>query len=55
MTYKCKFLNVKLQHSSKRVLQPQRSALRFFSGKYLQKLDGDFASPQSVLGGVALG
>ena len=25
-------------------LQPQKSALRFFMGKYLQKLDGDFAS-----------
>ena len=55
MTYKCKFLNVKLQHSSKRVLQPQRSALRFFSGKYLQKLDGDFASPHFVQVGVAHG
>ena len=27
------------------VLQPQKSVLRFFSGKYLQKLGGDFASP----------
>ena len=27
------------------VLQPQKYALRFFSGKYLQKLGGDLASP----------
>ena len=27
-------------------LQPQKSALRFFVGKYLQKFGGDFASPQ---------
>ena len=28
------------------VLQPQKSALRFFMRKYLQKLGGDFASPR---------
>jgi hypothetical protein len=28
------------------VLQLQKYALRFFIGQYLQKLGGDFASPQ---------
>ena len=37
------------------VLQLQKSALRFFSGKYLQKLGGDFASPHFVHLGVAHG
>ena len=37
------------------VLQPQKSALRFFSGKYLQKFGGDFASPHFVQLGVAHG
>ena len=37
------------------VLQPQKSALRFFAGKYLQKFGGDFASPQSVQVGVPHG
>ena len=37
------------------VLQPQKSALRFFSGKYLQKLGGDFASPHFVQLGIAHG
>lgn len=30
------------------VLQPQKYALRFFSEKYLQKLDGDLASPHTA-------
>jgi hypothetical protein len=30
------------------VLQPQKSALRFFTGKYLQKFGGDFASPHTA-------
>ena len=55
MIYTYLFLNVMLQRSSKWVLQRQKSALRFFSGKYLQKLGGDFASPQSVQVGVAHG
>ena len=55
MTYIYKFLHVVLQRSSKWVLQPQKSALRFFSGKYLQKLGGDFASPHFVQLGVAHG
>ncbi|XHY13699.1 hypothetical protein NeNHUV3_09650 [Nereida sp. NH-UV-3] len=55
MTYIYKLLHVTLQHSSKWVLQPQKSALRFFSGKYLQKLGGDFASPHFVQLGVAHG
>ena len=29
-------------------LQPQKNALRFFIGKYLQKFGGDFASPRFV-------
>ena len=37
------------------VLQPQKSALRFFSGKYLQKLGGDLASPHTAEVGVAHG
>ena len=37
------------------VLRPQKSALRIFLGKYLQKLDGDFASPHFVQAGVAHG
>ena len=36
-------------------LQPQKYALRFFIGKYLQKLDGDFASPRFAEVGVAHG
>lgn len=36
-------------------LQPQKSVLRFFVGKYLQKFGGDFASPQSVKVGVPHG
>ena len=55
MTYIYKLLHVISQRSSKWVLQPQKSALRFFSGKYLQKLDGDFASPHFVQAGVAYG
>ncbi|XHY13657.1 hypothetical protein NeNHUV3_09220 [Nereida sp. NH-UV-3] len=55
MTYIYTFLHVMLQRSSKRVLHPQKSALRFFSGKYLQKLGGDFASPHFVQLGVAHG
>ena len=39
----------------KLVLQPQKSALRFFMGKYLQKLGGDFASPDFVQLGIAHG
>ena len=37
------------------VLQPQKSALRFFSGKYFQKLGGDLASPRFAKVGVAHG
>jgi len=37
------------------VLQPQKSALRFFSGKYLQKFGGDFASPHFAKQGAAHG
>ena len=37
------------------VLQPQKSALRFFVGKYLQKLGGDCASPHFAKLGVAHG
>ena len=37
------------------VLQPQKSALRFFIGKYLQKLGGDFASLHFTKPGVAHG
>ena len=55
MTYRYTFLHVILQRSSKWVLQPQKSALRFFSGKYLQKLVGDCASPHFVQLGVAHG
>ena len=55
MTNTYTFLHVMLQRYSKWRLQPQKSVLRIFSGKYLQKLGDDFASPQSVLGGVALG
>ena len=36
-------------------LQPQKSALRFFIGKYLQKFGGDFASPHFAEVGVAYG
>ena len=39
----------------KRVLQPQKSALRIFSGKYLQKLGGDFTSPHFAMLGVPHG
>ena len=55
MIYICELLNVMLQRSSKWVLQPQKSAPRFFSGKYLQKFGGDFASPHFVQLGVAHG
>jgi hypothetical protein len=55
MTYIYTVLHVTLQRSSKWVLQRQKSALRFFSGKYLQKFGGDFASPQSVQVGIAHG
>ena len=55
MTYIYTFLHVMLQRSSKWVLQPQKSALRIFVGKYLQKLGGDFASPHFVRLGVAHG
>ena len=55
MTYIYTVLHVMLQRSSKWVLQPQKSALRFFSRKYLQKLGGDFASPHFVQLGVAHG
>ena len=55
MMYICELLHVMLQRSSKWVLQRQKSALRFFSGKYLQKFGGDFASPQSVQVGIAHG
>ena len=55
MTYKCKLLNVMLRLSPKWVLQPQKSALRFFGRKYLQKFGGDFASPHFVQVGVAHG
>ena len=55
MKYIYAFLHVILQRSSKWVLQPQKSALRFFSGKYLQKLGGGFASPHFVQLGVAHG
>ena len=37
------------------VLQPQKSALRFFCGKYLQKFGGDLASPHTAQVGVAHG
>ena len=37
------------------VLQPQKSALRFFAGKYFQKFGGDFASPYFAELGVAHG
>ena len=37
------------------VLQPKKPVMRFFGGKYLQKLDGDFASPHFVQVGVAHG
>ena len=49
------YVNVTLLRISKWVLQPQKSALRFFSGKYLQKLGGDFASPHFVPVGIAHG
>ena len=55
MMYIYTVLHVTLQRSSKWVLHPQKSALRFFSGKYLQKLDGDFASPHFAKPGVAHG
>ena len=38
------YMNVIVQRISKWVLQPQKSVLRFFSGKYLQKFGGDLAS-----------
>jgi hypothetical protein len=37
------------------VLQPQKSALRFFVGKYLQMFGGDLASPRFAEVGVAHG
>ena len=37
------------------VLQPQKSALRFFSGKYLQMFGGDLASRHTTEVGVAHG
>ena len=37
------------------VMRPQKSALRIFLGKYLQKLGGDCASPYFVQLGVAHG
>jgi len=37
------------------VLQPQKSVLRFFSGKYLQKFGGDLASPHFAKQGAAHG
>ena len=37
------------------VLQPQKSALRYFCGKYLQMFGGDFASPSFAEVGVAYG
>ena len=55
MTNTYTFLHVMLQRSSKWVLQPQKYALRFFIGKYLQKFGGDFASPHFVQAGVAYG
>jgi len=55
MMYIYTVLHVILKRSSKWVLQPQKSALRFFLGKYLQKLGGDFASPHFVHVGVAHG
>jgi len=44
-----------MSNHPKWVLQPQKSALRFFMDKYLQKLGGDFASPHFVQLGVAHG
>ena len=55
MTYIYTVLHVMLQRSSKWVLQPQKFALRFFGGKYLQKFGGDFASHHFVQVGVARG
>ena len=55
MTNTYMFLHVMLQRSSKWVLQPQKSVLRIFSGKYLQKFGGDFASPHTAEMGVAYG
>ena len=49
------YMNVMVQRISKWVLQPQKYALRFFSGKYLQKLGGDLASPRFSEVGVAHG
>lgn len=42
-------------YSPKFPLQDKKSAARFFLGKYLQKLGGDFASPHFAMLGVAHG
>ena len=42
------YMNVMVQRISKWVLQSQKYALRIFSGKYLQKLGGDLASPHTA-------
>jgi hypothetical protein len=49
------YVNVILLRISKWVLQPQKSALRFFSGKCLQKFGKDLASPHTAKVGVAHG
>jgi hypothetical protein len=36
----------------KRVLQPQKSALRFFTGKYLSSLGGLLRTPLALTGGA---
>jgi hypothetical protein len=52
-TLQTKYLNKSIY--PKRVLQPQKSALRFFTGKYLQMFGGDLASPRFAEVGVAHG
>ena len=49
------YMNVIVQRISKWVLQHQKYALRFFSGKYLQKFGEDLASPRTAEVGVAHG